>query len=90
MLRMRLTALFIFSFFASALANDQIVMNEAHASPSHSAQTLADFLTIEASASIFYDYARGIDLGNKLSDPSSMITVLVPKNAAVMKLAKKP
>lgn len=57
---------------------------------SDSAQTLADFLTIEPTASIFYDYARGVNLGSKLNDKASAITVLVPSNKAVMKLAKKP
>lgn len=65
-------------------------MGEAQANLFHSTQTLADFLTIESSASIFYDYARGISLGNKLIDKSSKITVLVPNNKAVMRLAKKP
>lgn len=65
-------------------------MGEEQAGVSHSTQTLADLLTIEPSASIFYDYARGIGLGNMLNDKSSMITVLVPRNKAVMKLAKKP
>jgi len=90
MLRSQLAAFFLFPFLASALFNEQTVMGEAQANLSHSTQTLADFLTIEPSASIFYDYARGIDLGNRLSDESSMITVLVPMNKAIMKLAKKP
>jgi len=85
-----LASILLFPFLASALVNEQAVMSEAPANLSHSTQTLADFLTIEPSASIFYDYARGTDLGNKLSDKSSMITVLVPNNKAVMKLAKKP
>ena len=90
MLRSQLTAFFLFPFLASALINDQTVMGETQANLSHSTQTLADFLTIEPSASIFYDYARGVDLGNRLSDESSVITVLVPMNKAIMKLAKKP
>lgn len=84
MLYSRLAAFFLFPFIASALASDQTVMGETQT------QTLSDFLTIEPSASIFYDYARGINLGSKLSDKSSMITVFVPKNKAIMKLAKKP
>lgn len=65
-------------------------MDEVQIDLPHSTQTLADFLTIEPSASIFYDYARRISLGNKLGDKSSMVTVLVPNNKAIMKLAQKP
>lgn len=90
MLRSRLAAFLLFPLLSSALVNDQTVMGQEQISVSHSTQTLADLLTIEPSASIFYDYARGVGLGNKLNDKSSMITVLVPRNKAVMKLAKKP
>jgi len=65
-------------------------MGQGQTPVTHSTQTLADLLTIEPSAAIFYDYARRISLGNKLNDESSMITVLVPRNKAIMKLAKKP
>ena len=65
-------------------------MGQERAAVSHSTQTLADLLTIEPSASIFYDYARRVSLGETLNDRSSMTTVLVPRNEAVMKLAKKP
>ena len=90
MLRSRLTAFLLFPLLSSALATEQTVMGGAQTTVSHTTQTLADLLTIEPSASIFYDYARGIDLGNKLNDKSSLITVLVPMNKAVMKLARKP
>lgn len=90
MLRSRLATLLLFPFLSSVLADEQTVMGQAQTAVSQSTQTLADLLTIEPSASIFYDYARGIDLGKKLNDKSSMITVLVPRNKAVMKLAKKP
>ena len=87
MLRSRLAAFLLFPLLSSAL--EQTVMSKAQP-VSHTTQTLADLLTIEPSASIFYDYARGVHLGNKLNDKSSMITVLVPMNKAVMKLARKP
>ena len=90
MLRSRLAAFLLFPLLSSATATEQTVMGEAQTNVSHSTQTLADLLTIEPSASIFYDYARGIDLGSKLNDRSSVITILVPRNKAVMKLAKKP
>ena len=90
MLGSRLAAFLLFPMLSSALVSEQTVIGQAQTAASHSTLTLADLLTIEPSASIFYDYARGIDLGNKLNDKSSMITVLVPKNKAVMKLAQKP
>ena len=90
MLYPQLAAISLFSLLVSALVDEQKVMGEAQTNLFFSTQTLADFLTIEPSASIFYDYARGTGLGKKLSDKSSMITVLVPNNKAVMKLAKKP
>lgn len=90
MLRSRLTALLLLPLLASAFVDEQTAMGEDQTNASHCGQTLADFLTIEPSASIFYDYARGVNLGNELNDKSSMITVLVPINKAVMKLAKKP
>lgn len=90
MLRSRLAAFLLFPLLSSAFVTEQTVMDEGQTAVSHSTQTLADLLTIEPSASIFYDYARGIGLGNKLNDKSSAITVLVPRNKAIMKLAKKP
>lgn len=90
MLRSRLVTFLLFPLLSSALADEQIVIGQTQTALSHSTQTLADLLTIEPSASIFYDYARGVGLDNKLNDKSSMITVLVPRNKAVMELAKKP
>ncbi|KAJ7063539.1 hypothetical protein C8F01DRAFT_1368069 [Mycena amicta] len=53
--------------------------------------TIADLLTIESSASIFYSYARELTLSNTFSDAgASQVTVLVPTNKAVMALARKP
>ena len=90
MLRSRLAAFLLFPLLSSALVDEQTVMSQERAAVSHSTQTLADLLTIEPSASIFYDYARRVGLGETLNDRSSMTTVLVPRNKAVMKLAKKP
>ena len=90
MLRSRLAAFLLLPLLSSALVSEQTVMDQGQTPVSHPAQTLADLLTIEPSAAIFYDYARRISLGNKLNDKSSMITVLVPRNKAIMKLAKKP
>jgi hypothetical protein len=50
---------------------------------------LADLLTLESTASIFFSYARELKLGSILND-DAQITVLVPTNKAVMALARKP
>ncbi|KIK56003.1 hypothetical protein GYMLUDRAFT_47465 [Collybiopsis luxurians FD-317 M1] len=66
--------------------------------------TLADLLTIESSASIFYSYARELSLSELFSTPPAEqaahflddvtgkggLMLLVPTNKAVMALARKP
>jgi len=52
--------------------------------------TLADLLTIEPAASIYYSYARETELSGMLSSAAVWWTVLVPTNKAVMALARKP
>ncbi|EKM61541.1 uncharacterized protein PHACADRAFT_248219 [Phanerochaete carnosa HHB-10118-sp] len=52
--------------------------------------TLADLLTIEPSASIFYSYAREVELSKGFADNDSRLTLLVPTNKAVMALTRKP
>ncbi|KAJ3860962.1 hypothetical protein EV359DRAFT_66895 [Lentinula novae-zelandiae] len=66
--------------------------------------SLADLLTIESSASIFYSYARELALSQLFADLNSSVwdgepkptvgnaglTLLVPTNKAVMALARKP
>ncbi|KAF9022357.1 hypothetical protein BDZ89DRAFT_956657 [Hymenopellis radicata] len=52
--------------------------------------TIADLLTIEPSVSIFYSYARELQLSSMFSTTSAKLTVLVPTNKAVMALARKP
>ncbi|KAF9266803.1 hypothetical protein L218DRAFT_857113 [Marasmius fiardii PR-910] len=52
--------------------------------------TLADLLTIESSTSIFYSYARELELSRLLSEESAQLTLLAPTNKAVMALARKP
>ncbi|THH21576.1 hypothetical protein EW146_g49 [Bondarzewia mesenterica] len=56
----------------------------------HAQPTLSDLLTIERSASIFFSYARELELSRLFSDASASDTVLVPTNAAVMALTRKP
>jgi hypothetical protein len=68
--------------FVDPLENLPVIAN--------SEPTLSDILTIEPTASIFFSYAREIELGSMLSDRDRNISVLVPTNKAVMALARKP
>ncbi|KAF9072355.1 hypothetical protein BDP27DRAFT_1418251 [Rhodocollybia butyracea] len=60
--------------------------------------SLADLLTIESSASIFYSYARELSLSELFSQPAGLtedngkggLTLLVPTNKAVMAMERKP
>ena len=52
--------------------------------------SLADLLTIESSASIFYSYAREVELSKLFTDHNARSTVLVPTNKAVIALPRKP
>ncbi|KAI0307608.1 hypothetical protein B0F90DRAFT_1813055 [Multifurca ochricompacta] len=52
--------------------------------------TLFDLLTIEPSTSIFFSYARELELSRLFVDLDSNITLLAPTNKAVMALARKP
>lgn len=52
--------------------------------------TLFDLLTIEPTTSIFFSYARELELSRLLVNLDSNITLLVPTNKAVMALARKP
>ncbi|KAH9056985.1 hypothetical protein EDB87DRAFT_1565652 [Lactarius vividus] len=61
-----------------------------HGRPSNTLPTLFDLLTIESTTSIFFSYARELELSRLLLDLDSKITVLVPTNKAVMALARKP
>jgi hypothetical protein len=59
-------------------------------SPVSPKPTLADLLTIEPSASIFYSYARELELSARFADGSATYTLFVPTNKAIMALARKP
>ncbi|KAI6105971.1 hypothetical protein EV401DRAFT_2213885 [Pisolithus croceorrhizus] len=52
--------------------------------------TLADLLTIEPSASIYYSYARETQLSLEFDTANQYLTLLVPTNRAVMALTRKP
>ncbi|KAH9176918.1 hypothetical protein EDB89DRAFT_1937172 [Lactarius sanguifluus] len=76
-----------------AAAVDQLVIPAIpmdYARPSKAVPTLFDLLTIEPTTSIFFSYARELELSRLLLDLDSKITVLVPTNKAVMALARKP
>ena len=87
-----LLPLFLLSTLSFASADDQIVMTS---SPDYTPQTtlkptLADLLTIEPSASIFYSYARELKLSSMFSEPDAKLSLFVPTNKAVMALSRKP
>lgn len=69
---------------------DQVAMHTENQPTTSSKPTLADLLTIEPSASIFYGYARELEMSSMLSDGRLKLTLLVPTNKAVMALARKP
>ncbi|KAG1902672.1 uncharacterized protein F5891DRAFT_1022841 [Suillus fuscotomentosus] len=93
-MRLSLLLAFILPFAVSASLQEQIIippMPQTIASPFTSSQpTLADLLTIEPSASIYYSYARETELSSRFSSESVWFTMLVPTNKAVMALAHKP
>ncbi|KAG1783379.1 hypothetical protein EV702DRAFT_1265114 [Suillus placidus] len=97
-MRLSLLLAFILPFAVSASFQEQIIIppmpqtnEESIASPFTSSQpTLADLLTIEPSASIYYSYARETEWSSRFSSESVWFTMLVPTNKAVMALAQKP
>lgn len=56
----------------------------------HTRPTLADLLTIEPSASIYYSYARETELSREFNAGDRYLTLLVPINKAVMAQPRKP
>ena len=97
-MRVHLLSLLVLPFMASASMDEQVVLPSSQASSGqpfvpviHSGKpSLADLLTIESSASIFYSYARELELSEKFSDAAEHLTVLVPTNKAVIALPRKP
>jgi len=75
-------------------AADQIVLPnapmDANRPLSNARPTLFDLLTIESRSSIFFSYARELQLSRMFVDMDSNLTLLVPTNKAVMALARKP
>jgi hypothetical protein len=78
----------------AATAADQVVLpnipmdGRRPASSVH--PTLFDLLTIEPGTSIFFSYARELELSRLFVNVDSNFTLLVPTNKAVMALARKP
>ena len=89
-------ALLLLPLSVHSALDDQFVVSPVTRMPEiveplqHAQPTLADLLTIERSASIFFSYARETSLNGLFSDETAMNTILVPTNKAVMALAKKP
>lgn len=88
---MRLST-FAFTFILPllTLGQEQVPMQNSGSPKLHSQPSLADLLTIEPSASIFFSYARELQMSNIFSEENAGITLLVPTNKAVMALARKP
>lgn len=78
----------------AAAAADQIVLPNTpmdnHRPASNVRPTLFDLLTIESGSSIFFSYARELELSRLFVDVDAKLTLLVPTNKAVMALARKP
>ncbi|KAL4255055.1 hypothetical protein AB1N83_013366 [Pleurotus pulmonarius] len=55
-----------------------------------SGPTLADLLTIDSGASMFYSYAREVEVSRIFTDAEARTTVLVPTNKAIVAMPKKP
>ena len=97
-MRVQLLSLFVLPLLAFASMDEQMVLpssqvgsGEPFAPVTHSGKpSLADLLTIDTSASIFYSYARELQLSEKFSESDEHITLLVPTNKAVIALPRKP
>jgi hypothetical protein len=78
----------------AAAAADQIVLPNTPMDNNRPASnvrpTLFDLLTIESRSSIFFSYARELELSRLFVDADAKLTLLVPTNKAVMALARKP
>ena len=99
-MRFHALASLVLPLVSCALAQDQIPLGadttiamppETYTPQTNSAPTLADLLTIDPAASIFFSYAREVQLSASFADAAGApMTLLVPTNKAVMALARKP
>ena len=87
------TVLFPLISLVCASTPEQIIMDSPHdlfVPEKHAQPTLADLLTIDQSVSIFYSYARELELCKMFNDNTIKSTIFVPTNKAVMALTRKP
>ena len=94
-MRLHLLSLLVLPLFAAASTEDQMVLHGADREPfvpvvNSGKPSLADLLTIESTASIFFSYARELEISQIFSDSNARSTVLVPTNKAVVALPRKP
>lgn len=94
-MRLQLLSSLLFPLFAMAAQQEQEILTTPERQGPYTPLTttmpsLADLLTIETSASIFYSYAREVELSQTFGDHSGNNTLLVPTNKAVMALSRKP
>ena len=91
-MRLHLFSLLSLPILSLASQQEQIPVGNALAEdfPPITQPTLADLMTIEPSASIFYSYARELELSAIFADTKARSTLFVPTNKAVMALARKP
>ncbi|KAH9897673.1 hypothetical protein C8Q73DRAFT_682121 [Cubamyces lactineus] len=97
-MRLQLLSLSALPIFAAASMNEQMVLPSPNIGPGEpfvpvtysDKPSLADLLTIETSASIFYSYARETELSKLFTDKDARTTLLVPTNKAVIALPRKP
>jgi hypothetical protein len=75
-------------------AADQIVFPnvpmDVNQPPANARPTLFDLLTIEPHTSIFFSYARELEISRLFINVDSNLTLFVPTNKAVMALTRKP
>ncbi|KAM5539982.1 hypothetical protein V8D89_006485 [Ganoderma adspersum] len=94
-MRLHLLSLLILPLFAAASTEEQMVLPGVGREPfvpvvNSGKPSLADLLTIESTASIFFSYARELEISQIFSDSNARSTVLVPTNKAVVALPRKP
>ncbi|CAK5279430.1 unnamed protein product [Mycena citricolor] len=93
-MRLQLSSLLVLPILrALASQSEQVVMDHDSVYVPQQSQrpSLADLLTIQSSASIFYSYARELETSTVFSSLThEPVTLLVPTNKAVMSLSRKP
>jgi hypothetical protein len=75
---------------SATLSEDQTPLVSQEQPLTRAQPSLADLLTIDGSLSIFFSYARELELSSRLDDLREHTTILAPKNKAILALARKP